>query len=52
MMTSSGEGWALREVFFAPPCDFLGFWPEDRRDFMNWIVAFGRGPCFVFRIAK
>ena len=43
MMTSSGECCERREDFFAACFDFFGVWPEDRRGFMNWIVASGQG---------
>ena len=38
MITSSGPGFTAR-CFLPVAFDFFGFWPEDRRDFMKWIVA-------------
>jgi len=52
MTNSGGCSPAACEDFFAPPFDVFRLWSEDRRGFMNWIVASGRVPRFLFRIAQ
>jgi hypothetical protein len=47
MMTSSGEGGAVRDGFLARGFEsFLGG-PEERLDFMHWIVASGHWAWFA-----